>query len=156
QAKFSNLLETPSGNQPGSVCNESLNLSSQEVYPWAAPRVAEILSLCLRHFAIYAKALDGGITFIGGGSQIQELSLFVSGKLGGIKATRFKPSLKSLSAALNVTVDRKASDSVAGFEGLLEVSCEAIRRDLSKYPLFARGTPTFLRPLLSWFAAISN
>lgn len=127
-----------------------------DIFPWAAPRVAEIFSLSLRHFAIYAKALDGGITLIGGGSLTSEICSFLTAKLSGVKATRFKPAKESLSAALGVPIYHDDELPLCGFEGLLEVSSASWRVKEQTRKDFSKKAPPFLRPLLSWFTDLAK
>lgn len=155
---------TPSGvplleasNLESHAAAASINKGPANIFPWAAPRVAEIVSLAFRHFAIYAKALDGGVTLIGGGSLTPDICSFVSVKLGCVKATRFKPSKEALSDALGMAVYHGNDVSLPGFEGILEVSSQAwkTKEQLRKLTL-SHKTPTFLRPLLSWFTDLSK
>jgi cell division protein FtsA len=136
--------------------SESEQISTSIIYPWAAPRVAEIFTLCLRNFAIYAKALDGGIVLTGGGSQLAEISLFLSNRLRGLKVTRFKPTRDGLSKALKTNISCPANLSLCGFEGILEHSflfADDLKKRHSELPTH---TPKMLRPLLTWFIELSK
>jgi cell division ATPase FtsA len=130
--------------------------TSPVVYHWLAPRVSEIVSLCLRHFAIYVKALDGGIVFVGGGSQIKELTSFVSTKLPGINVTRFKPCNDALAHALGLRIKQPDDVSLSGFEALIESASHEHTQNQSSQARAQAKTPSFLRPLVKWFSEIST
>ncbi|MCX6117918.1 MAG: hypothetical protein NT027_10275 [Proteobacteria bacterium] len=136
--------------------NTSESKGSHSIYPWAAPRVLEIVSLCLRNFAIYAKALDGGVILMGGGSQLQEICGFLGSKFLGIKFTRFKPSFALLSDALSVDFRCSDESNIIGFEGMIGIANEQIEIDRIKMERITRQTPKFLRPILSWFVELSK
>ncbi len=152
------------GREPkllGGTVSSSEETSSQpqshtQVYPWAAPRVSEIFSLCLKHFAIYAKALDGGVMLVGGGSQLIDICSFLSAKFGGVKVARFKPNRENLESALGVSIAMPDEISLSGFEGILEQSWNYSQKATRPQNAFGITAPKMLRPLLTWFIDLSK
>lgn len=127
------------------------------IYPWLAPRVAEVLKLIHKHFALYSKALDGGAIIFGGGSLLQGLTSFTANKWESISVTRFKPSIVSLSVALDVEVICDGDDVLLGCEGLLGSASEYLQlvRSEPKHT-FAQKSPQFLKPLFTWFSELAR
>lgn len=127
------------------------------IYPWLAPRVAELLKLVHKHFALYAKALDGGAIVFGGGSLLPSLTTFMTHKWDGINVTRFKPSAVSLSVALDIEMICERDDALLGFEGLIGSAAEDLQafRAEPKSSLGLKG-PQFLKPLLTWFSELAR
>lgn len=127
------------------------------VYPWLAPRVAELLKLVYKHFALYAKALDGGVIIFGGGSLLNALTTFTSSKWEGVNVTRFKPTVVSLSVALDVEILCENDDALLGSEGLIGAAAEYLQ-ELRAEPKSALGLkgPQFLKPLLTWFSELAR
>lgn len=127
------------------------------IYPWLAPRVTELLKLVHKHFALYAKALDGGVIVFGGGSLLPSLTGFMSHKWDGVNVTRFKPSVVSLSVALDIEMICERDDTLLGFEGLIGSAAEELQtlRAEPKNSLGLKG-PQFLKPLLTWFSELAR
>jgi cell division protein FtsA len=142
------------------VTSKGTSTTNHEVvYPWIAPRVAEIFSLALRHFAIYAKALDGGVVLTGGGSQLIDLANFLNAKFPGLSIVRFKPDVTSLSSALGIQIVTEGEmTSLSGFEAIVDIASRSEYSDSSAYrvAMLHNATPSFLRPLFTWFADIAK
>jgi cell division protein FtsA len=148
------ILSLPSGAEKSNRDDRVSEIST--IYPWAAPRVAELFNLSLRHFALYAKALDGGLILIGGGSQLPDLNPFLSSRLHGVKATRFKPTSEALGQALGITISAPSSKSLSGWEGLLGMAAEWTIEQQSMLTSRKLSSSKMLRPILSWFLDLSK
>ena len=133
------------------------SMAPSTIYPWLAPRVAELLKLVHKHFALYAKALDGGVIVFGGGSLLHSLTGFMAHKWDGVNVTRFKPTSVSLSVALDIEMVCERDDSLLGFEGLIGSAAEDLQslRAEPKNSLGLKG-PQFLKPLLTWFSELAR
>lgn len=147
----------------GASSTESENSAAAEttrpvtIYPWLAPRVAEQLKLIHKHFALYSKALDGGVIVFGGGSLLPGFTAFAASKWDGLSISRFKPTSISLGVALDVEVLIENDELLLGSEGLIGAASEYLQqlRADSKNALASRS-PQFLRPLLTWFSELAR
>ena len=149
-----NLL--PAGPADGSEFVKCTASNATVIYPWLAPRVAEILDLAKRNFAVYLRALDGGVVIIGGGSQLPGLSGFASQRLPGVKVTVFKPSADGVSAAINAKiVVAQSLDNLAGFESIFGLSQIAIKNRSEDRGTISSGI-RLLRPLWTWLGDLSK
>lgn len=121
------------------------------------PRVAEILSLSAKNFAIYARALDGGILFCGNGAQIPGLSQFAFKNLG-VTAPPFVCQLtrETAEAYLSVKVVTGSAKINSGWLSLFSQAKhfigeqEARRFEREAQPL------SRLRPLWTWLSELSR
>ena len=125
------------------------------IYPWLAPRVAEILDLSRRNFAVYLRALDGGIVFIGGGSQLPGLSSFAVQRFSGVKVTIFKPTLDGVAAALRAKIIPHATADLSGFESIFGLSSRMIREQLERR-VARNSSMRLFRPLWTWLGDLSK
>ncbi len=145
---------------PATDSNTPVDISTTRpatLYPWLAPRVAEQLRLIHKHFALYSKALDGGVIVFGGGSLLPGFTAFAAGKWEGISISRFKPTSVSLGVALDVEVMVECDDMLLGCEGLVGAASEYLQQlRVDSKSILALKSPQFLRPLLTWFSELAR
>lgn len=120
------------------------------------PRVAEIFALSQKNFALYAKALDGGLLFCGNGSHLPGLASFAEKSLGIHAPFICNLSTKSASSFLDAKVSPKSTAIDSGWLSILAHARfrqeeEAVRRfERDSRPLAK------LRPLWTWLSELSR
>ncbi len=134
----------------------SLEGGSSNFSKFIRPRVAELFALSLKHFAIYAKALDGGLMFCGGGSQLTGFSSFAEKAIGVSSPFICNLSNKSAAAFLDMKVTTNSTRIDSSWLAILAHARfrneeEAVRR-------FEResGPLAKLRPLWTWLSELSR
>jgi Tfp pilus assembly PilM family ATPase len=120
------------------------------------PRVAEILALSLKNFAIYAKALDGGLMFCGNGPQLLGFAAF-AGRAMGVEAP-FICSLsgKTASSFLDAKVKSGSQHIDSGWLVLFShLRCYLEEQSVRRFERDSKPLAK-LRPLWTWLSELSR
>ncbi len=132
------------------------NPSGIDLGKFIRPRVAEILALSLKNYAIYAKALDGGLMFCGNGSQLSGFAPFAGRALGTVTPFICSLSGKTAASFIDVTTIKGSAIIDSGWMILFSqiktyLEDQAVRRfERDARPLAK------LRPLWTWLSELSR
>jgi cell division ATPase FtsA len=130
--------------------------SAPDLAPYLRPRIAEIIALSFKNFALYAKALDGGLMFCGNGSQLPGLSSFAE-KSTGVSS----PFICHLTAKTATSfLDMKISNGLGLIDAGWLVLCSQLRSHLEEDALRQHELDdrplAKLRPLWTWLSELSR
>ncbi len=120
------------------------------------PRVLEILGMAGKNFALYARALDGGLLFCGGGSQLTGLAS-VSGKAFNCgQPFVCQLSNKSLEAYLGLSSQNPMVSVGSAWLSVLSHGRAALA-ELAAFQVERDARPlSRLRPLWTWLSELSR
>jgi cell division protein FtsA len=144
-------------NGPSSLASTDAGFRNvQQMGRFLRPRISEILAMSAKHFAMFSRALDGGLLLCGNGSNLLGLSAHAIKQLGVDAPFICQLSQSSVTAFVGVTLKLGSATIDSGWlSTLAHVRCLAAEIAARRVESDARPLSK-LRPLWTWLSELSR